>query len=152
MGTGKRKINTLIIHCSASEFGSVEMIRQWHRQRGFKEIGYHYVILNAYPDGDHWQKKRLCPDLEGKIEPGRPLEKIGAHTKGHNHDSVGVCLVGDRVFTSRQLEALREIHREMLKINPRLRVLGHYEVDPNKTCPNLGMEWVRKYLSADHEP
>jgi hypothetical protein len=142
-----RPINTLIVHCSASPFGNAELIRGWHVQRGFKDVGYHYIILNGYPDGEHWSKLRPVLQQDGVIETGRPLDRIGAHSKGHNRDSVGVCLVGDRAFTGRQLEALRRIYLDLLDINPALQVLGHCEVEAGKTCPNLDMDWVRQYLN-----
>lgn len=141
-----RQINTLVIHCSASPFGDVDLIRQWHLQRGFQDIGYHYVILNCYPEGQNWQKKFPVPENDGKIQPGRPLEQEGAHVQGHNADSVGICLLGDTTFTGKQLEALKELVGNLLKSHPNLQILGHYELDSKKTCPNLDMDWVREYL------
>ena len=52
-------------------------IKAWHKGKGWKDIGYHYVIR-----------------LNGKVELGRPLEKMGSHVVGYNRDSVGVCYVG----------------------------------------------------------
>jgi hypothetical protein len=138
-----RPINSLIVHCSASEFGNAELIRQWHLQRGFRDIGYHYVILNCYLDGEHWQKKRPVGENDGRIEPGRPVEEEGAHVQGHNADSVGVCLVGEKVFTPKQMEALKAITLHLRKDYPKLEILGHCELDRKKTCPNLDMNWVR---------
>ncbi|WP_337632460.1 N-acetylmuramoyl-L-alanine amidase, partial [Prevotella sp.] len=50
---------------------------RWHRERGFDSIGYHYIIY-----------------LDGSIHFGRPVEQAGAHCKGHNANSIGVCYVG----------------------------------------------------------
>jgi N-acetylmuramoyl-L-alanine amidase len=141
-----RPIKSLIVHCSASEFGNMELIRQWHRQRGFRDIGYHYVILNEFPDNNHWARKDLVEGNDGRIETGRPLEEAGAHAEGHNADSVGVCLVGDKRFSPKQLEALKTIIEYLRRECPRIKILGHYELDPKKTCPNLDMDWVRRYL------
>ena len=76
-----RDINKVILHCSATAEGkdySVETIRDWHvKGRGWSDIGYHYVI-----------------QLDGTISQGRPINKAGAHTKGKNKDSIGVCYIG----------------------------------------------------------
>ena len=75
-----RKINEIIVHCSATPEGkdySVDTIRQWHLQRGFSDIGYHYVIYR-----------------DGSIHTGRYESIIGAHCAGHNANSIGVCYIG----------------------------------------------------------
>ena len=77
-----RKITEIIIHCSATTEGmdfTVEDIDRWHRQRGFSGVGYHFVIY-----------------LNGSIHAGRPKNKIGAHCKGHNTISIGICYIGGR--------------------------------------------------------
>lgn len=75
-----RWINKIIVHCSANKATSkitLEDIRNEHLKRGFKDIGYHYVI---FPDGT--------------IKNGRPVEQIGAHCSGQNSHSIGVCYIG----------------------------------------------------------
>lgn len=75
-----RYFNDIIIHCSATPAGKeyhASDIDQWHREQGMEEIGYHYVIA-----------------LDGTIEQGRSLDKIGAHCRRHNQDSVGICYIG----------------------------------------------------------
>ena len=75
-----RFFNDIIIHCSATcEDKDIKAsdIRRWHKQDGFEDIGYHYVI-----------------DLDGTVEVGRPQDQIGAHCKGHNKDSIGICYIG----------------------------------------------------------
>ena len=76
-----RKIDEIIIHCTATEEGkdfTVEDVRRWHVQgNGWKDIGYHYLIYR-----------------DGSIHPGRPIDQVGAHTSGHNATSIGVCYVG----------------------------------------------------------
>ena len=75
-----RKIDKIIIHCSASREGqnvTVEQIDKMHRQRGFACIGYHYVIY-----------------LDGSIHEGRDISKVGAHTTGYNTGSIGICYIG----------------------------------------------------------
>ena len=75
-----RDINKIILHCSATSEGKdfdVNDIREWHLQRGFTDVGYHYVIK-----------------LDGTIQDGRDIRTIGAHCKGYNYGSVGIVYVG----------------------------------------------------------
>ena len=76
-----RKINRIILHCTATPEGKhfdVDTIRRWHvKDRGWKDIGYHYVIY-----------------LDGSVHEGLPVEQTGAHTSGHNADSIGIVYVG----------------------------------------------------------
>lgn len=75
-----RAIHKIIIHCTATREGddiSVDTIRRWHLNRGWSDIGYHYVI-----------------DIKGNINAGRPIELMGAHTKGQNKYSIGIAYVG----------------------------------------------------------
>ena len=74
-------VKEIIIHCSATREGddsiNAEVIDRWHKERGWKGIGYHYVVL-----------------MDGTIETGRMVDQCGAHTKGHNCESIGVCYIG----------------------------------------------------------
>lgn len=75
-----RKIDTIIVHCTATRAGvdvHADAVDACHRQRGFRKIGYHYLIC-----------------LDGSIERGRDDAEIGAHCIGHNATSLGVCYVG----------------------------------------------------------
>lgn len=75
-----RKISKIIVHCTATPAGrevSVAEIDRWHRARGFRCIGYHYVVM-----------------LDGRVCEGRPVEEIGAHCLGENAESIGVAYVG----------------------------------------------------------
>ena len=75
-----RKINEIILHCSATPENknfTVEDITKWHNAKGWDGCGYHYVI-----------------HLDGTIHNGRPLQKIGAHCLGHNTNSIGICYIG----------------------------------------------------------
>lgn len=140
-----RKINKIIIHCSASpdnrDIGLNE-INQWHKDREFSLsesgffCGYHAVIRR-----------------DGTIELARLEDEPGVHCKGDNHDSLGVCLVGMYAYTSSQIKALMAlvngwmIHYDLTPKN----VYGHCErpsgISQGKTCPNLGdMEVFREKL------
>lgn len=75
-----RYFDTIIVHCTATRVGrevTAAEVDAWHKERGFNCIGYHYLIR-----------------LDGTIEKGRSLNRIGAHCKGHNGHSVGICYVG----------------------------------------------------------
>jgi N-acetylmuramoyl-L-alanine amidase len=76
-----RNLEKVILHCSATPEGrdvSTEDIRKWHVEgNGWSDIGYHFVI-----------------ELSGDLKIGRPLERIGAHVKGQNRGSIGVCYIG----------------------------------------------------------
>ena len=123
-----RRIDEIIIHCTATIEGKdfrAKDIDKWHKQRGWKGIGYHYVI-----------------DLDGTIEKGRPESEIGAHTVGHNRYSIGVVYVGglDKngkpkdTRTEEQKEALLEILRQLLSKYPKATIHGHNEF-AKKACP-----------------
>ena len=123
-----RSITQIIIHCSATPEGkdfTVSDIDRWHRQRGFKMVGYHYVIR-----------------LDGTIEQGRPLEMIGAHCTGHNAHSIGICYIGglDRsgnpkdTRTQVQKDVLWSLVKSLQKRFPDATVHGHMEF-ANKACP-----------------
>jgi len=147
-----RVINLIVVHCSDSLFGDAALVRKWHLERGFSEIGYHHVILNGYPDAESLRLHRPKFWLDGAVEPGRPLEQAGAHVQGHNHNSVGICLIGKEQFTQQQFGALVELIGRIRREHPGARLAGHYELlgagDPPKSCPNLDMEWVRGQLGA----
>ena len=123
-----RKVNLLILHCTATPEGrsvTVQQVRQWHIQRGFVDIGYHFLV-----------------GLDGTIHKGRPIEKAGAHCKGHNAHSIGICYVGglDRqgrpkdTRTPAQKAALLRLLKELKKQYPKATIHGHCEF-ANKACP-----------------
>lgn len=148
------KISNIILHCSASDYGSVPIIRQWHLQRKWRDIGYHALILNGIivPGGDY------IASLDGQIQIGRPWDtddqlspaEYGAHTLGMNRNSFGICLIGNEVFSEAQKAARDRFVAELcylwgLKAKD---VLGHYETPKSggKTCPNFDMDEFRYHL------
>jgi len=138
-----RAINWIVLHCSDSEFGDAASIDAWHRARGWSGIGYHFVILNGYRTAESVQS--VIQDCEiGGIEAGRPVEQVGAHAVGHNADSIGICLIGRGDNPELQLYAARRLIMKLLKEFPNARLVGHYELDPQKTCPLLDMELMRR--------
>ena len=126
-----RKIDTIIIHCSATAEGksfTVADIDRWHRQRGFAQIGYHYVIY-----------------LDGSIHKGRPIELVGAHCQGHNTHSIGICYIGGLAKdnktpkdtrTPEQKAALLKLLKELKSEFPTATIRGHRDFAA-KACPSF---------------
>ena len=123
-----RKIKFIVVHCTATRAGqkvTAAQIDGWHRQRGFKSIGYHIVI-----------------GLDGYVEIGRPLEEIGAHCRGINKCSIGVAYVGGLdangqpadTRTPQQRKALLRILRQLKREFPDATIIGHRDVAP-QACP-----------------
>ena len=142
-----RKIDKIILHCSASSFGDVDTINSWHIERGFAMIGYHYVILNG-----HRRKKMFLDDDDGLLEHGRDIDTAGAHAMSDNKTSIGICLIGNENFTLKQFAELKRLLAELMQrydISPS-KVIGHYEtrsgVKGGKTCPNFDVDKLRSEL------
>ncbi len=123
-----RKITEIIIHCTATKAGrpvTVSDVDSWHRRRGFRSIGYHYLV-----------------DLDGTVRPGRPEAEPGAHCLGHNAASIGIAYVGGLDSAGRpadtrtppQREALRALVADLRRRFPAATVHGHNEFAP-KSCP-----------------
>lgn len=141
-----RPIKKIIVHCSASEFGDAAAIDRWHKERGWEGIGYHFVILN----GVRVSRAPYNAKDDGLIEFGRSEATIGAHCKGQNKESLGICIIGEKTFTPDQIMALYRLLRKLLSqycLQPK-DVWGHYEFEPHKTCPNLDMGTVRSRLQG----
>ena len=126
-----RTIKEIILHCSATPEGKdydVETIKKWHLQRGFSDIGYHYVI---HPDG--------------KVEEGRDVNIAGAHCSGHNSKSIGICYIGGMTAdnkkakdtrTSEQRTMLLWLLMKMRKLYPSASIHGHRDFAA-KDCPSF---------------
>jgi N-acetylmuramoyl-L-alanine amidase len=121
-----RKLTRIIVHCADTpdtmDIG-VEEIRQWHRARGWEDVGYHYVVRR-----------------DGTVELGRAVEVIGAHAYRNNADTIGICMVGGKPgfnFTFSQLVATRELIEMLRQQFGPLTVIGHRDVDAGKTCPTF---------------
>lgn len=124
-----RTINEIIVHCSATKEGEdfgVEDIRRWHVDgNGWKDVGYHFVVR-----------------LDGQVELGRPLEQIGAHVKGRNEHSIGICYVGGLdgegqpcdTRTNEQDESLEILIALLSRVFPGVKLYGHNDFS-SKACP-----------------
>ena len=129
-----REIKQIIIHCSATpatmDIGAKE-IRVWHvKENGWSDIGYHEIVCRS-----------------GLIEAGRPHTKSGAHARGHNKHSVGVCVVGGIDssgkpvfnFTANQILSLISLVNGLKKKYPNAKVIGHNEISA-KACPSFDVQ------------
>ena len=121
------EVKYIVIHCAdtpASMDVGVEEIRQWHLKRGWFDVGYHWVIRR-----------------DGTIETGRPSDRPGAHARGFNHISLGICLVGGKGgdnFTDDQWDALAGLVIGLKQAHPAAEVLGHRDLpNVNKQCPSF---------------
>jgi len=142
-----RTWDNLIIHCSDSSFGSTAVIRQWHLQRKWRDVGYHFVIPNGYLHKDFY-----LSSFDGSVETGRDLDgdliaekmESGAHTYGYNANSIGICLIGKNVFTPRQISSLENLVLELCNhFNIKAEnIKGHRDLS-SKTCPNMDISWLR---------
>jgi len=90
-----RQVEALVIHHSAGLWGDRAWIDGLHKQRGWRGIGYHKLILNGYPTYRDWTKEHRIADQDGLIAQGRPDTETGAHCPGWNTRSLGICLVGN---------------------------------------------------------
>lgn len=127
-----RSITEIIVHCTATPEGrdvSVETIRKWHLANGWKDIGYHYVVM-----------------LDGAIKAGRPEAQVGSHVAGHNTGTLGIVYVGGVAAdgktpkdtrTPAQRAALLDLARALIAKYPSLRkVTGHNQY-ATKACPSF---------------
>ena len=127
----KKNIELLVVHCSDTDdkksLSAVD-IHHMHLNFGWNGIGYHKVILRS-----------------GEVENGRPEYWVGAHVKGKNEKSLGVCLIGRNKFTKKQFVSLEKVLRKWKSLYPNSRVLGHNDTgDTQKTCPNFDiLSWSK---------
>ena len=135
-----REINLIVIHCSATPEGrdiSTETVRGWHvNERGWSDIGYHYVI-----------------ELSGKVKVGRPLERAGAHVRGFNKNSIGICYIGGMTDdmsapkdtrNEAQKESLLNLLLDLKEQFPNAVIKGHNQYS-TKACPSFDTseyDWI----------
>ncbi|MBF0188592.1 MAG: N-acetylmuramoyl-L-alanine amidase [Magnetococcales bacterium] len=126
----RKYTDRLIIHCAATppsmDIG-VKTINRWHKQRGWKGVGYHKILRR-----------------NGEIENGRPLDVYGAHARRYNGRSIGICLIGgvqegdhkktEANYTSTQWQSLERLIRNLMDRFPGVKVIGHKEVSQT-ACP-----------------
>ena len=126
-----RLVKEIIIHCSATreeQQVSVDTIRDWHLAKGWNDIGYHFYI-----------------DLDGTINKGRDIDKMGAHCKGHNRNSIGICYCGGvetdgktpkDTRTQEQKDSLLNVLKTLKAMYPEAVIYSHSEFAA-KACPSF---------------
>lgn len=127
-----RRIDEIIVHCIATPEGravSVDTIRSWHLANGWKDIGYHYVVL-----------------LDGSLAPGRPEAQIGSHVAGHNTGTLGIVYVGgvasdgktakDTRTAVQKTMLIEAVKALMVKYPTIKKITGHNQY-ANKACPSF---------------
>ena len=154
-----RKISEIIIHCSDSPFGDVDQIRDWHTHadkndptKPWSDIGYHWLIT----DGIRYAGDDYVEEFDGLIQAGRPEERQGAHCRGYNYASIGVCLIGpgpNGIFTIDQFAALKELIQDLIKRYPTIRsIVGHKERE-NTACPMFEVQtWLNSVELNQYNP
>lgn len=136
----KRTITDIVIHCTATRSWqdfSADDIRRMHKAQGWADIGYHYVVR-----------------LDGTIENGRDVDKIGAHVSGHNANSIGVVYVGGLdnqgnakdTRTENQKCALLNLLMDLRKLYPKAKISGHRDFSPdlNGNGTIEPWEWIKE--------
>ena len=122
----EREITHVVIHCTATKEGvpfGRDAIDRSHRARGFREIGYHYVV-----------------NADGSVEVGRPEHKQGAHVKGHNKFTIGIVYVGGLdssgkpkdTRTLAQITSLKILVMYLQLKYPKADIVGHRDLSPDK--------------------
>lgn len=141
-----RHISRIILHCSATPEGrdvTASDIRTWHLARGWSDIGYHYVI-----------------GINGVVQSGRCISVQGAHTKGENADSVGICYIGGLDAKGKPKNTLTHEQRQSIftlcaglrrVLNRPLYLHGHNEYS-TKACPSFKIshefQWLERWLRS----
>lgn len=142
----ERKITEIIIHCSATPDGkdfTVDDIRRWHKQRGYSDVGYHYIVYR-----------------NGILAQGRDVNTIGAHAVGHNAHSIGICYIGgmnaentqpEDTRTLRQKARLLSLLVDLRKLYPNARIIGHRDLSLDKNGDGIiePSEWMKACPSFD---
>ena len=132
-----REINHIVVHCSATPEGkdySIDTIRKWHTDRGWRDIGYHAVVYR-----------------NGEVHQGRQDNEIGAGVRGHNKHSIHLCYIGGveknkkngnwipkDTRTDEQKEALIDLCHYYKNLHPKAEILGHRDFEGvTKDCPSF---------------
>lgn len=129
-----RKINLLVLHCSATRENQVytpEQLERDHKARGFVCAGYNFYVRRT-----------------GEVISMRPIEQIPAHTRGYNRNSIGICYEGgldsegkpEDTRTTEQKKSLRILLLMLLGHYPGSRICGHRDLGAPKACPCFNAE------------
>lgn len=139
--TIRKSTKYIVLHTSATRARqdvTAAQIRSWHKAQGWSDIGYHYVIRRS-----------------GVIEPGRAENAVGAHVAGHNHNTLGICLVGglnnvtgkaEDNYTLEQKAMASKLIRDLLTRYPSAKILGHRDLSPDRDGDGIikKHEWLKE--------
>ena len=125
MRTINRKINLIVIHCSATRVDkdyTPEQLEREHKAKGFNSAGHHYYIRKS-----------------GEIVSMRPLELSPAHVTGYNKNSIGICYEGgldpdgnpDDTRTEAQRQSIIRLLLDLVVQFPDSRICGHRDLSPD---------------------
>ncbi len=139
-----RNIKFIVVHHNGVAGRDISNIRRTHLAKGWSDVGYHYVITEF-----------------GVVQRGRPEAKSGAHARGLNANSIGVCLIGNgnkEMFNVEQWFALEYKLKELCEAYPDAKIIGHREVNQyvgkqyhtKKSCPGklMDMDEVRDLVNV----
>lgn len=127
-----RPISEIIVHCAATPEGkdfTVADMRAWHKQRGWSDIGYHYVIYR-----------------DGRVMLGRPVGQVGSHVAGHNTGTIGISYVGGvsadgktakDTRTDAQRASLLWLVRELRRKHRNIKAVTGHNQYAAKACPSF---------------
>lgn len=132
----RKTTDYIFVHCSATKPDhnvTVEDIRGWHKGRGWKDIGYNFVI----------ERDGSCKGGRDLDRDGDFMEEVGAHVRGYNSVSIGVCLVGgvdyagrpDFNYTLKQMKTLEKLLGQLEAKYPNAQIEGHRDKERGKACP-----------------
>jgi len=119
-------VKYIVVHCAATREGQdidIKRIDKMHKARGFRKVGYHFFIK-----------------LDGIIQKGRYLSEPGAHVRGYNSKSIGICYCGGLdsngkpkdTRTEDQKESLESLILAMRERFPSAIVCSHYDFSEDK--------------------
>jgi N-acetyl-anhydromuramyl-L-alanine amidase AmpD len=144
----RSKTTLLVVHVTATPPSAdigVKEVRAMHKAKGWADIGYHAVIRR-----------------NGKVEPGRALDQIGAHVEGFNSISVGVSMAGgvnakgvpENNATPEQMASLERVLREWSALYPKAKVCGHRDLSPDQDGDGMieAGEWIKACPCFDAIP
>lgn len=136
-----RKITEIIVHCSATREGkefTFADIDRWHREKGWKGCGYHYVIT-----------------LDGRVQQGRPEQVAGAHCSGRNAESIGICYIGGCDLVGKSKDTRTEAQRKSMVTLIRQLMQAHgisienvrcHNEFSTKACPSFSIQKLHKEI------
>lgn len=124
----------ILHHSGVSSSHTAEDVHRWHQKRGWAGIGYHYFITK-----------------DGEVFEGRPHNTVGAHTRGHNKESIGVCFEGNfdkEELTKQQEHAAVELLTQLRNAYPQAQLRRHNNFTLNKTCPGkrFPFAWLQQHV------